>query len=535
MTAALDESGARLRRIQHVLAALILLGFIVLAWRVRPEVGIGTNDELEYRALSQSLAQGEYREIFSVGSAHAHKYPPGFPAFLLTLRVVAGDHFDVVRAANLALFAGALLMVYLIGSTVVNGWAALITIALVAVSPYTLRYAASMMSEPLYLFLSIAALAMTRAVPRYGRRAVAAASAFALLAFLTRSAGITIVAAIGVWLLTRRSATEIVSFSLAAAIVVGGWFVYSSSVSQPGVATGSYEMELVVGTRQTIGDYALAQRVRTVVDRLGWVPSTMDLPRTEGTAVDNVVTLVGIGALLVAGVIALWGTWPAAAAYTTLYIALMAGWPFPSSRLHLPILPLTILVSTFGAIRIGQRLPTAARVPLAAMLVMLAAFNPVRSAWASDVLFRECDRANAYESHGCYTWDERALAKISRVLGARSAAGDVVAVHTKPASVFFMTERQTALVVPLLRIPPDAIADTLRARSIRFVLITRYMPIYGIEGMARTLSAACHDFNIEANVPPAGFLISVTPAGDTSGNSCAALEAFAKLRSPTVK
>ncbi len=522
------ESSIRLRRIQHMLAALIFLGFIILAWRVRPEVGIGTNDELEYRALSQSLAQGEYREIFVAGAAPAHKYPPAFPAWLAMLRAIAGDHFDVVRAANLALFAGALLIVYVVGSKLVNGWAALATIALVSVNPHTLRYAASMMSEPLYLFLTMAALAATLAAPRYGGRAVAAATALALLAFLTRSAGITIVAAIGIWLLTRRSLSEILPFSVAAVIVVGGWFMYSAAVTQPGVAEGSYEKELVAGTKQTIGDHGLAKRARTIVDRVGWVPSTLELPRVEGTMLDNALTLLVIGSFLTAGIVALWARWPAAAAYTTLYIGMMTAWPFPGNRLYLPLLPLTFLVSSFGAMRIGRIVPAAARGPLAALLLLIATLNPVRSAMATETHFRGCDRSNAYTSPGCYTADERALAAMARVLRERSVDGDIVAVHTKPASVFFMTERRTVNAYPILILPPEAIADTLRARSIRFLLIHRYTQENGIESLAQTLTLRCRDFNVETSVPPVGFLLSVAAAGTATGNACPTLEQFAR-------
>ena len=521
-------------RAELAVAAFVLLGFVALAWYVRPVIGVGTNDEMEYRWLSQSLGQGAYREIYTVGAPLAAKYPPVFPAMLLALRAIAGDRFEVIRAANLALFSAALLTLFLAGRRVVGVWAALAVLLLVGLNWQTLRYAGSMMSEPLYIALSVACLTLTRVTPTRGRHAVHGAMALALLAFLTRSVGITLIAAVGLWLLKRRAWRDAVLFAVASLIVVGGWFGYSRVASARQPVMGSYAEEFSRGTNASLGSSpGFAGRAKVFATRAGALGSTLRVPTIDGTMVDNIAWLAVIGVLLGVGLIILWGTWPAAAAYTAAYVVLMLLWPFPSIRLSLPLLPFLLLAMSAGAVRVARPLPVVWRIVGGLAMMLLLLFPAIRHASSLTAAATICDRQHPYTSRGCLSTDEQALAAMALTIRDRSTKGDVVLAYRKPASVAYLAERTIITPGALGALPAEVLVDSLRSRGVRYIMNTRFTVDESVAGDARHLLPACRQFQLEAAMPPVGYVVSLRPRGDTTGDACQALSSFAHASMPS--
>jgi 4-amino-4-deoxy-L-arabinose transferase-like glycosyltransferase len=267
---AIPASGV-LARLQYPLLATALVLLLILGWRGREPVNISTTDENTYVALSKSLQAGSYREIY-LGSAPLHvKYPPGYPAFVLAVRLVGGENLDVIRAANLLLLATSILFMFLIVRRVAGVGVALAVAFLLAINHSLLNVGGSLLSESLFVCLGAAALWCTMKADDDTRRHGYWAIALALAGFLTRTAGVTLVAAIGVWLLRRRRRAELVAFAVGALLVVGGWFAYTSMVPhQSGGA--SYGSDIVDGlTRRSEGNPAspLLRPVNSLLKKLG--------------------------------------------------------------------------------------------------------------------------------------------------------------------------------------------------------------------------------------------------------------------------
>src|SRR5262245_3038431 len=118
------EPGSRfVAGIQNTLIAVLLVAFIAIGWRARPPLGLGGTDEMVYWALSKSLESGSYREIYQASAPRHLQYPPVYPAWLVVVRHTLGDRIELVPAANLALVAGALLLLTLVARQLMGGWA----------------------------------------------------------------------------------------------------------------------------------------------------------------------------------------------------------------------------------------------------------------------------------------------------------------------------------------------------------------------------------------------------------------------------
>ncbi|HKS05467.1 MAG TPA: hypothetical protein VJR92_04065 [Gemmatimonadaceae bacterium] len=522
--------------IQFCLAALLLIGYLVLGWRGREPTDIGGSDELEYIALSHSIEQGSYREIYLADHPRAVKYPPAFPAWIALVRQVAGDRVDAVLAANLVFIAGSLLLLFIAARQLLGGWLAVAFLALCVINPWVLETGGNKMSEAPFLFFTTAALFLAWKAPPGAIGRIGAVVALALLAFLTRSAGLTIVVAIGVWLLPRRAPRELALYAVACALIVGGWMGYASLVKDRDVSQ-TYVRDLAgsdaaadptgavkrIATRSFNGAKTLATRT------FMW---TLAVPTIEGTAIDNAAWLGAISLLLLVGVFLLWHRWRALAAFLVLYGGLLVAWPYTQDRLVGVVVPLIFLTMLLAARALADRLPR--RVGLAAIstFVVLLGFGNVQRGFARDAERQQCDRALPYLSAPCYDVPERArgartLYTAGEFIRTHSNPDDVV-VASKPASVYFLTGRRTLSARNAQPIPDSSLVTSLRARNVRFVLVTFYFE--GEDGgVARGLLPDCGAVRIEANLLPDALVLSLPDSAAASPNACAALGEFLKV------
>jgi 4-amino-4-deoxy-L-arabinose transferase-like glycosyltransferase len=189
------------RRVLFVFTlAFLALGAMLLLFYSTPQ-GLGLNDDsIAYIAGARSLLSGEgYREIWLVSQGFVTHFPPGFPGALAFLGLLTG--IDPLRAARL-------LNGLLFGlNTSLMGWLALrmtgsrvvavLTALLFALTPSLLRIHSNAMSEPLYVFFTLAAFLLFDIYfqDRKGKRdwlwLVAAGSAIGL-AYLTRYAALAL-------------------------------------------------------------------------------------------------------------------------------------------------------------------------------------------------------------------------------------------------------------------------------------------------------------------------------------------------------
>jgi 4-amino-4-deoxy-L-arabinose transferase-like glycosyltransferase len=503
------------------LAALLLLLHAALAWAVRvPSITTG-NDDAVYLLLARALREGGYHDAYYVGAPIHSQYPPLFPALLAVIGAAVGERLGVMVAANILLSAGGLALTFAAARRLAP-WPALAALACLAVNPTLVDAAATISSEPLLTFLAALALwLLARQRPSSGARAGAGAAAIG--GALARSAGVPLVAAVGLhWLLERRWRDALL-LGVAAALTVGAWLAWT--VVAPGKVVGrSYiadarhdpgsraaspapaplPLEALDALRQVSAEPAraplpagepeeadstaatppptraqgmaevLARRVASTVPTYlsQSLPSALALPTVAGTIADNLLWLASI--LLFGGVGGwiLWRRWRAAALFVLLTAILLALWPYVRPRFLVPILPSILVAVMLGAAAAGARLHRR----LALLLPFVLALPVVAGGAARDAervrRAQGCDRAAPLVSPGCFDASQRAFFEATAYI-ARELPADAVVLTAKEGTFHYLTGRRATQLLGAVGMDAPTLREHLRATGTTHVLLSR--------------------------------------------------------------
>lgn len=526
VVAAAPAPAGLLARLQYPLLSIALALFVWLGWRGRTPLGIGTLDENIYLALSQSLASGSYREIYLASHPLHVKYPPGYPAFLAVVQLLGGDNLDVIRAVNLVILAASILLMYLIVRRVAGVGIALAVAFLLAINHVLINSGGTVLSESLFVGLVAATLYLSVRADAGRDRLVYGVIAVAMAAFLTRTAGIALVTAVGVWLLGRRRRPELLTYVAASALVVGGWITYTALVPELAAGT-SYWLDVSSGLGSTRNP--LSALAHLTLRNLGFyavrtIPSGLALPTIGGTVIDNVLWLGVTGVLIAVGTFVFWKRARAVAAYLVLYAGLIVTWPWLQARIVLPLIPLAMAALLVGAHRLGRRLPAAARYAAIGTLVLLLGFGGLNATLERDAQVRKCDLANPYESEGCLDPVTRGLARASLYLRDHTPP-DAVIVSLKAPGVNYLSGRLTELPSLLGEAPEGQAVQLLRDRGIHYVLLSGQLGT--MVWVGRVLQPSCAELWVVQHFAPHVTLLTTEVSGGASEDACPVLTALA--------
>lgn len=117
-------------------------------------------DNIYYYSLGQALSEGEgYTNIMSLSpSPHTH-FPPGYPAFISVVMKVFPNDIQVVKKTNgFLLWGSMMLFFFLICNITKNSVLAFLSSMLLVTHSGVLRFSTIMMSEMLFMFLSLLAV-----------------------------------------------------------------------------------------------------------------------------------------------------------------------------------------------------------------------------------------------------------------------------------------------------------------------------------------------------------------------------------------
>lgn len=518
-------------RVQYPLLALALAFFLILGWRGREPIHIGTTDENTYLMLSRSLESGSYRESF-LGTAPLHvKYPPGYPAFLVGVRLVGGENLDVIRAVNLLLLAGSIVLLYLVVRRVAGVAVALSAAFLLAINHALLNAGGTVLSESLFIGLATAALYCTVRADAGRSRWAYWAVALVLASFLTRTAGIAFVAAIGVWLLGRRRPPELLAYALASLVVVGGWLAYAAMV--PDQAGGkSYGMDIAAGLRGAPESHPALRFIYTALRNVAHYgvrtfPTLLGVPTVGGTSIDNVAWLGVNAALIPVGAFVLWKRARAAAAYLVFYGGLLVAWPWLQARVVVPLIPLALVALLIGAYHLTRLLPAPARHAAFAALVLLLGFGGLKATLQRDAQAQKCDRSNPYESEGCLDPVTRGAGRAALFIRANTPP-DAVVLTLEGAGVNYVSGRLTELPNSLW-VPPDQVLQRLSDLRIQYIMLSGHNE--RMVRLAQVLLPSCREFRVAGRFGDGVILLTTGIPGLTSEDGCVVLGTLASLRS----
>jgi len=355
----------------------------VTAWQPIP-AGIWHDDGV-YMLVGKALASGHGLVYDGVaGTPPAAKFPPLYPGVLAVLWAVFGSIGAVTMAAtflNIGFLAvgGALFAKAIHESTELSLRMSAAAAALAFVSTDLLRTGLIALSEPLFLFLMMAALALWPSVAsvepaesdgwKPDRRVIALA--LVLTASVTaRSAALALVLAFAIALLIRRRFRTAAIVTAPALITMVSWNRWAAEASA----------SIPEASRDLLGPYGswLAdQTVAAPAAFLGGLPAHAQ-GVLERIAVLFLPGLTGWSLLLVAlplGAVAAFGIWrmlerfPPLGWLTLGYLGMLMLWPYLDRRLVAPLHPALVAAVALGASELVGR----ARRPEIAKAVILAA------------------------------------------------------------------------------------------------------------------------------------------------------------------
>ena len=376
--------------------AVVLFGLGRSAWHPLP-IGVW-HDDGAYVLIAQSLAEGEGLVWSGVSGARpAAKFPPLFPlvaSLVLRWGPDASQAATALATLNLGLMAAAgagFFAFAVFGLGLGIGLAAFATLA-IWTAPDLWRLASVPLSEPLFVLSCAMCLlaavrlescnpsaegAAARVRPWSGPASVSVpASLPVLVAFAaavhTRTIGVALLGATVAATLVRRRWSAAVTLGGAGALVVLPWTVWSRR------ATAQIPEPL----RDVLGSYGgwlSEEMVRAPGTYLAFVAGNawavwqslvgMLVPFASGGA----LSVLGALALPLAGyaVVVLGKRSLVAALFLCLYLIVVSLWPFQSSRLVTPVLPILALALVVGVRDVSSRSVTNASRASSAVLAFV--------------------------------------------------------------------------------------------------------------------------------------------------------------------
>ncbi len=336
----------------------VLLGFGLLAvglafWHPIP-AGVWHDDGV-YMLIGRALASGQGLHYAGVvGAPPAVKFPPGYPLLLALLWTVFRSLGAVTLAAellNLALLAaaGALLGWALYRNAGLDRRLALGIAVLAFVSADVWRWALVPLSESLFMALAAATLVAWGPASRPGEgKGAAALAGLLVLAVLTRTAGVALVAGFAVALMRACGWRRSLAVCAPPALVALAWGRWAAARAA----------EVPAGMRDILGPYG------------GWLGGQLATPGAFVASVPAHLTgvLARILALLLPGLEGP-GLWVAGAPLTVLavlgfvrlarilpplpwiscaYLGMVVLWPFMDRRLVAPLHPWVVAAVCVG-------------------------------------------------------------------------------------------------------------------------------------------------------------------------------------------
>jgi len=512
----------------YAAAGCLLLVYFSLTWYLRiPAVTTG-NDDATYLHLARAVSHFNYRELWIVGEPVHSQYPPFYPIILAAVGFFSGYRLDALLVVNHLLVVAALCLMF---DAVRRLWSpalALLMLAMLVVNPGLVLLGGRIMSEAPYLALSCLVLWIPTRTSTDRTWVGVAFCAAAILAALTRSVGITLLAAVFVlWALDRRW-RALGAFALASSILVGSWLTMTALAPHEVHGALSYVADAVRSPADHGMLFTLLRRLTTRVPAYltQVVPWELPLPVTASTVLDNVLwvlLLVGLGGL---GLVSTWRRWRILPLYLGTYGGLLALWTWVVGRFLAPILPLIVIALLAGTDvirrRYGARLGTVLAVGLAAVVV----FTGVRADWHEIHAVRGCDRKTPLESPGCFDADQRSLFAASRFVEANTPDSAVV-VTAKDAVFAYYSGRRVVRPRAILAADSAVFVARLAESGADYVFLGSTV---GIERgpYSHALWRGCTAVDLVDSFPPRSFLFrpATAVAHDTTSAACRALSEY---------
>lgn len=384
---------------------LLIVGcgmLLVVLWALQVTPYLNPADDSgRYMTLGLSLARaGELRLINNPQRPLDTLYPPGFPALIAFWLLVTGrSPGGVVILVKASLLVFSLLLLPLLYALLERarlpfGWMTAALLAFV-LCPTLAAYANEVMSEIPFLLLCLASVALVERDPRRSPQEVAVpvwkrivALVCAGAAFLTRTAGVSLLLAQTVWFWRRFGWRWGLTALAVMLFVMGGWQLRNRRIirrAPPGVTYTTYTNQFWLRDPTTPGAGRIPRSLAGIWERartgipayIGLLPRTLLYSASAGSAWGRVFTALAVplALLILGGVFVAWRRGLAlSVGFAALFWFLAAMWPWRNARFLVPILPFLFLFLFLAAEAMcGWIKRRAGSIPTGALQVMAAA------------------------------------------------------------------------------------------------------------------------------------------------------------------
>jgi 4-amino-4-deoxy-L-arabinose transferase-like glycosyltransferase len=514
-------------------AALALLVIhIALAWLGRPP-GIETgHDDAQYLLLARSIRGLGYHEIYRIDAPFHTMYPPGYPLILALWGMLVGERFDSLVALNIMTSAATLGLVFVVVKRLWSSTVALLCLAILCVNPYLIENAGTIMSEPAYTFLSVLALSFLGLEGRDTRRDVIVA-VLAIGAALTRSAGVTLLIAVGLHWFWERRFLALGVYTIVLTASVGLWLVTTAMAGEQFIGR-SYVADAFKFRSTWDGQSFAGILLRRAVDHIPKylaleTPNRLSVPTVSGMVVDNVFGMLVIGVGLAIGFIVVFRRWRSLALYLLCYGSLLALWPWTVSRFVDPLIPLLVPTLVLGIMASAHYLKPDWELPAALTLTIILV---VSGAVTTAGLVKDriaCGRGGPLLPLNCLLPEQASFFKALEYIKDHLSS-DATIVTGKPATLYYYTGRRTVSREQVAFQDSASFVRFLRQTGTSYVLLSH---IHSGEGrISELLEANCAVFALEGAFPPSAYLFRLLDEGAATYevSSC---EAIANYRQAT--
>lgn len=446
-----ERAGRRLNRrwvgwavLGGLVAAHIVLG--ALLFDPKPFIG---GDNAAYMILAESIESGQgYRNIHLPGSPRHAQYPPVYPLILTTARVFGGG-LITFKLISLLLTSASLIFICLL-ARVRLGWSGgLAVTAAFAFNPVLLYYSHWVLSEAPFVLLTLVALWASERMLE-SRRWLALTVVGALLAYLTRAAGLPMVVALLLALGWRRRWGNLGFVGGAAALVLGGWWMWGRVAATESAEVYSNNFLLVNPYQPELGYATPADLIARLVNNVRLYTIEVLPESLSGAAPAGAVSLPSLlAALLIVALVLIAflkgiRRVQVVELFTALYLALIFIWPavWTDRRFLLPLVPVLFLLSATGLVWCFEFLrvkrPAWVLPVVGALLVLLTVPDHVRS-----IGFNQSCQKFYRQGDGlaCYPPPWRAFVQTAEWVRANTPE-DAIVVSRKPRLFYYFGRRR---------------------------------------------------------------------------------------------
>lgn len=430
-----------------VLAGLVLLhiALAILLFDPKPFVG---GDNAGYMILAESLETGQgYHNIHLPGSPRHTQYPPLYPA-ILAVTMALGGGLIAFKVISILFTSLSVLLAFLLARGRLGWVGGLAVAAPFALNPVLLYYSHWVLSEAAFVMLTLAALLASERFTE--SRWLGLTIAGALLAYLTRAAGLPLVVALLLALAWRRRWRDLAIAGAASVVVLGGWWTWGKVVARDSAQVYSSNFLMVDPYNPAQGWVGPGELLARTVNNIRLYAVDV-LPQslagvTPGGGLSLMALLAGL--LILALALIAWVRGVREKRVLELFTAFYAGliflWPavWTDRRFLLPLLPVLLLLAASGVNWCFDfaktRAPSWALPAAAALLVLLAMPGHVRTVEYS----QRCMRLyRAGDTLACYPRPWRAFVEAADWTR-ENTAQDVIVVNRKPRLFYYFARRR---------------------------------------------------------------------------------------------